>query len=84
VHSRAQAWYGRRTWHWRDWPDKVLLDLLVFIDADLTQWGPHFVTGLLGPLLADPGVQLVKGFQERSPAAGQPAVRPASRDGARR
>ena len=40
-------------------------DLLVFIDADLTQWGPHFVTGLIGPLLAAPGVQLVKGFYAR-------------------
>ena len=50
-------------------------DLLVFVDADLTRWGPHFVTGLLGPLLAgqpgpgQPGpgqqVQLVKGFYER-------------------
>src|ERR1035438_10376795 len=28
-------------------------DLLVFVDADLTRWGPHFVTGLIGPLLAD-------------------------------
>jgi glucosyl-3-phosphoglycerate synthase len=28
-------------------------DLLVFIDADLTEWGPHFVTGLLGPLLLE-------------------------------
>src|SRR6266702_477884 len=160
VHSRAQAWYGRRTWHWRDWPADMLLDgkrraearisvvipardeertiagvvgslraavveriplvdevvvidsdsadgtaaaaaragatvhrarditpelgtypgkgealwksllvtegdLVVFIDADLTQWGPHFVTGLLGPLLADPGVQLVKGLYAR-------------------
>ena len=160
MHSRAQAWYGRRTWHWRDWPTQALLDgkrradarisvvipardeertitgvvgslraavveriplvdevvvidsdsadgtaaaaaragatvhrarditpelgtypgkgealwksllvtegdLVVFIDADLTQWGPHFVTGLLGPLLADPGVQLVKGFYAR-------------------
>ena len=37
----------------------------MFIDADLTQWGPHFVTGLVGPLLADPGVQLVKGFYAR-------------------
>jgi glucosyl-3-phosphoglycerate synthase len=161
VHSRAQAWYDRRTWHWRDWPAEVLLerkrraqarisvviparneertvadvvgslraalvertplidevvvidsdssdrtaavaaeagaavhrardiapefgshpgkgealwkslfvtegDLLVFVDADLTQWGPHFVTGLLGPLLA-PGsdVLLVKGFYAR-------------------
>ncbi len=40
-------------------------DLLVFVDADLTHWGPHFVTGLLGPLLADPEVLLVKGFYER-------------------
>ncbi|HUY46705.1 MAG TPA: glucosyl-3-phosphoglycerate synthase [Streptosporangiaceae bacterium] len=40
-------------------------DLLVFVDADLTRWGPHFVTGLLGPLLADPRVRLVKGFYER-------------------
>jgi glucosyl-3-phosphoglycerate synthase len=40
-------------------------DLVVFIDADLTLWGPHFVTGLLGPLLADDEVQLVKGFYTR-------------------
>lgn len=40
-------------------------DLLVFIDADLTRWGPHFVTGLLGPLLADEQVRLVKGFYTR-------------------
>ncbi len=40
-------------------------DLLVFVDADLTRWGPHFVTGLLGPLLTEPQVRLVKGFYER-------------------
>jgi glucosyl-3-phosphoglycerate synthase len=40
-------------------------DLLVFIDADLTEWGSHFVTGLLGPLLTDPGTSLVKGFYDR-------------------
>ncbi len=39
-------------------------DLLVFVDADLTRWGPHFVTGLLGPLLAD------------RPGAGQPGLGP--------
>ena len=160
MHSRAQAWYRERTWHWRDWPAEALLerkrqagtrisvvipardeertvasvvgplraalveriplidevvvidsdssdrtaavaaragaivyrareiapelgghpgkgealwksllvtrgDLLVFVDADLTRWGPHFVTGLLGPLLADPGILLVKGFYAR-------------------
>lgn len=40
-------------------------DLLVFIDADLTQWGPHFVSGLLGPLLQSPQVSLVKGYYDR-------------------
>src|SRR5258707_5220776 len=40
-------------------------DLLVFIDADLTLWGPHFVAGLLGPLLSDEQVRLVKGFYTR-------------------
>jgi glucosyl-3-phosphoglycerate synthase len=40
-------------------------DLVVFIDADLTLWGPHFVTGLLGPLLRDDQVRLVKGFYTR-------------------
>jgi len=49
-------------------------DLLVFVDADLTHWGPHFVTGLLGPLLADPQVLLVKGFYERLYAAGDGLV----------
>jgi glucosyl-3-phosphoglycerate synthase len=40
-------------------------DLLVFIDADLTGWGTHFVSGLLGPLLSNPDIQLVKGFYDR-------------------
>ncbi|WP_185996596.1 glucosyl-3-phosphoglycerate synthase [Nocardioides campestrisoli] len=40
-------------------------DVLVFIDADLTDWDTHFVPGLLGPLLTDPTVQLVKGFYQR-------------------
>ncbi|HSY14501.1 MAG TPA: glucosyl-3-phosphoglycerate synthase [Jatrophihabitantaceae bacterium] len=40
-------------------------ELLVFIDADLTEWGAHFVTGLLGPLLSDQKTLLVKGFYDR-------------------
>ena len=37
-------------------------DLVVFMDADLLDWDTHFVRGLLGPLLTDAGVSLVKGF----------------------
>jgi glucosyl-3-phosphoglycerate synthase len=40
-------------------------DLLVYVDADLTDFRPYFVTGLLGPLLADPGTALVKAFYDR-------------------
>jgi glucosyl-3-phosphoglycerate synthase len=40
-------------------------DLVVFMDADLLDWDTHFVPGLLGPLLHDPSVALVKGFYER-------------------
>jgi glucosyl-3-phosphoglycerate synthase len=40
-------------------------ELVVFVDADLRNFGPHFVTGLLGPLLTDPGVCFVKGAYER-------------------
>jgi glucosyl-3-phosphoglycerate synthase len=40
-------------------------DLLVWMDADLVDWDTHFVPGLLGPLLADAGVALVKGFYQR-------------------
>ncbi|HNQ07702.1 MAG TPA: glucosyl-3-phosphoglycerate synthase [Tetrasphaera sp.] len=40
-------------------------DLLVFVDADLVEWGAHFVPGLLGPLLTDPGVHLVKAVYDR-------------------
>jgi glucosyl-3-phosphoglycerate synthase len=40
-------------------------DILVFLDADLTRWGTHFVSGLLGPLLDDDEVQLVKSCYQR-------------------
>jgi glucosyl-3-phosphoglycerate synthase len=40
-------------------------DLLAFIDGDVTNFGPHFVTGLLGPLLTDGATTLVKGFYHR-------------------
>jgi glucosyl-3-phosphoglycerate synthase len=40
-------------------------DVLAFIDADLTEWNPGFVSGLLGPLFADERVLLVKGFYDR-------------------
>src|SRR3984957_9859607 len=40
-------------------------DLVVFCDADVRQFSPHFVTGLLGPLLLREDVLFVKGFYDR-------------------
>jgi glucosyl-3-phosphoglycerate synthase len=40
-------------------------DLLVFLDSDLLDPDPDFVTALLGPPLSLPGIQLVKGFYRR-------------------
>lgn len=40
-------------------------DVVVFVDADLQSFTPTYITGLLGPLLADDGVQLVKAVYER-------------------
>jgi glucosyl-3-phosphoglycerate synthase len=46
-------------------------DLIAFVDADVTNFGPHFVTGLLEPLLVDDSVTLVKGYYQR-PLHGAP------------
>jgi glucosyl-3-phosphoglycerate synthase len=48
-------------------------DILVFVDADLTLWGSHFVTGLLGPLLCSP-----RG--DRAPAEQETPLTPAGQE----
>lgn len=40
-------------------------DIVCFLDADLIDFDPAFVPALLGPLLTEPGVGLVKGFYRR-------------------
>ncbi len=40
-------------------------DLVCFVDADTEDFGAHFATGLLGPLICAEGVQFVKGFYRR-------------------
>jgi glucosyl-3-phosphoglycerate synthase len=48
-------------------------DIVCFIDADLKEFSSDFVSGIVGPLLTDPGVDLVKGMYDRPlrGAAGQ-------------
>jgi glucosyl-3-phosphoglycerate synthase len=40
-------------------------ELVCFVDADTEGFSAHFVTGLLGPLVCEPGVSFVKGFYRR-------------------
>jgi glucosyl-3-phosphoglycerate synthase len=44
-------------------------DVICWVDADIRDFDVNFITGLLGPLLTDPSVGLVKGFYRR-PANG--------------
>lgn len=46
-------------------------DIVIFVDADIHNPGPHFVTHLLGPLLVNPQVQLVKAFYQRPVQTGE-------------
>lgn len=49
-------------------------DIVTFIDGDLRGFTTDFVTGLLGPLLADPAVAYVKGFYHRPLVEGASTI----------
>lgn len=40
-------------------------DIVIWCDADITEFGSRFVSGLLGPLVCEPGVDFVKGHYQR-------------------
>ena len=40
-------------------------DVVCWLDADVRNFGPHFVTRLLEPLLTDPAIGFVKGYYRR-------------------
>jgi glucosyl-3-phosphoglycerate synthase len=46
-------------------------DIVAFADSDTEEFGDHFLTGLLGPLICEPEVQLVKGFFRRPFRSGE-------------
>jgi glucosyl-3-phosphoglycerate synthase len=48
-------------------------DLICFLDADTEDLPPHFVTGLLGPLVCERGVSFVKAFYRRPLSVGAAA-----------
>ena len=46
-------------------------DVVVYVDGDSEDFGPHFACGLAGPVVCEPGAQLVKGFYRRPFRAGE-------------
>ncbi len=49
-------------------------DVVCYLDADTEGFSAHFATGLLGPLVCERGVELVKAFYRRPFAQGGVAV----------
>ncbi|MEU7058970.1 glucosyl-3-phosphoglycerate synthase [Streptomyces sp. NPDC046197] len=59
-------------------------DVVCFVDADLREFSSDFVTGIVGPLLTDPGVDLVKAMYDRPlTLAGESASGAAAGQGGR-
>jgi glucosyl-3-phosphoglycerate synthase len=46
-------------------------DIVAWIDTDIVNIDPRFVYGIIGPLLLNPKVQLVKGFYQRPLRVGE-------------
>lgn len=46
-------------------------DIVCWVDSDIRNFGHHFVSGLVGPLLTDPDIEFVKGYYRR-PLHGEP------------
>jgi len=68
IHQQILPQYGAR--HGKGealWKSLLVThgDLILWIDTDIVNIQPHFVSGLIGPLLLRPEVQLVKGFYQR-------------------
>lgn len=64
VLPEFDVWPGKGEVLWRSLA-ATSGDLVVFLDSDLVEPGPEFVPTLLGPLLLEQGVHLVKGFYRR-------------------
>jgi len=46
-------------------------DIIVWVDADIRNFHPRFIYGLIGPLLHNPGIEYVKAFYRRPLKVGR-------------
>jgi glucosyl-3-phosphoglycerate synthase len=73
VHPEVPAVPGKGEALWRGLL-ATRCDLVAYCDADVLDADPRFVLGLLGPMLVEPEVQLVKGFYRRPIVAPDGAI----------
>jgi glycosyltransferase involved in cell wall biosynthesis/nucleotide-binding universal stress UspA family protein len=68
IHQQILPEYGARRGKGEALWKSLLVtrgDIILWIDTDIVNIQPHFVYGLIGPLLLRPEIQLVKGFYQR-------------------
>lgn len=74
IHQDILPQYGERTGKGEAlWKSLFVTqgDIVVWIDTDIVNIHPRFVYGVIGPLLANPAVQYVKGFYRRPLRVGE-------------
>jgi glucosyl-3-phosphoglycerate synthase len=64
LHPELGPTRGKGDAMWRSL-SQVTGDVVVFVDGDIADFGGHFITGLLGPLITDPSKSFVKGTYRR-------------------
>jgi glucosyl-3-phosphoglycerate synthase len=68
IHQQTLPRYGARSGKGEAlWKSLYVThgDIILWIDTDIVNIQPHFVYGLIGPLLLRPEVQFIKGFYQR-------------------
>jgi len=52
---------------WNLWSSTYLLktDIIAWVDTDVTNFGPRFIKGIVGPMLMDKNIKFVKGYYKR-------------------
>lgn len=52
---------------WNLWASTQILktDIIAWVDSDITNFAPRFITGIVGPMLVDKNIAFVKGYYQR-------------------
>ena len=77
IHQQVLPAYGARSGKGEAlWKSLFVTrgDIVLWIDTDIVNIHPRFVYGLVGPLLANPGIAFVKGYYQRPIRVGERVI----------